>query len=100
MLALRGRLARRPVRRRLTIHADIPYRLVDRATVWLEAPNGSLRAATTFPDDRGDLVAKFRMRDLISRLETTEPTHDLTLIGSTLAGISFAGTDTVRIVKK
>lgn len=84
----------------LTVHADIPYRLVDKATVSLEAPNGPLKAAATFADDRGDLVAKFRMGDLISLLATTEPTNDLTLIGSTLAGISFAGTDTVRIVKK
>jgi hypothetical protein len=84
----------------LTVHADIPYCAVKTDTVWLEAPNGSLKAATTFPDDRGNLVAKFRMRDLTSLLETTEPTNDLTLIGFTEAGIPFVGTDTVRIVKK
>ena len=84
----------------LTVHADIPYSSVRTDTVWLVAPNGSLKAATTFPDDRGNLVAKFRMRDLTSLLETTEPTNDLTLIGFTEAGIPFVGTDTVRIVKK
>jgi hypothetical protein len=84
----------------LTVHADIPYSAVKTDTVWLEAPKGSLQAATTFPDDRGDLVANLRMRDVTNLLATTEPTNDLTLIGFTEAGIAFAGTDTPRIVKK
>jgi len=84
----------------MTVHANIPYSSMKPDTVWLEAPKGSLKAASTFADDRGDLVAKFRMRDLISLLETTEPTNELTLIGFTQAGVAFAGTDTVRFVKK
>lgn len=84
----------------LTVHADIAYSSVATETVWLEAPNGSQKAATTFPDDRGDLVAKFRMSELTGLLDTTVLTNDLTLTGRTTDDFPFAGTDTIRIVKK
>ena len=84
----------------LTVHADIPYTYVARDTVRLEAPDGSLKAAITFADDRGDLVAKFRMSELTGLLDTTVLTNDLTLTGRTTVGIPFAGADTIRIVKK
>lgn len=84
----------------MTVHTDIPYRLVDPKTVTLVAPGGELDAAATFADDRGNLVAKFKMTELIKLLETDEATNDLTLTGVTAANDTFAGTDTVRIVKK
>ena len=84
----------------LTVHADIPYRVVDTGTVVLTAPNGWLDASATFADDRGNLVAKFKMSELTGLLDTTVPTNDLTLTGRTTADIPFAGTDAIRIVKK
>lgn len=76
-----------------TVHADIPYRSVDTASgVTL---NG-LAAATTFADDRGDLVAKFRMADVKNIV--SPPSATLTLYGQTLNGDTFEGSETVSVV--
>jgi hypothetical protein len=89
----------------LTVHADIPYRLVAPPSVKLVAPpsvklvapKDVLDASATFADDRGDLVAKFKMSDLKALLD--QGTSELTLTGCTVNGVEFAGTSTVRVVK-
>jgi len=84
----------------LTVHADIPYSVVNTDTVVLIAPKGSpLEAFATFDDDRGNLVAKFKMSDLKLLLDVEAKTNELTLAGCTKDGDTFAGSDTVRIVK-
>lgn len=80
-----------------TVHADIPYRLVEPQSVELVAPKGVLDAWATFADDRGDLVAKFKMSDFKALLE--QGTSELTLTGCTVNGLEFAGTSTVRVVQ-
>jgi len=82
--------------RNLTVHVDIAYGLVDAGSVWLEG----IEAASIFPDDRGDLVAKFamdRVRGLISEDVRQQGDLSLTLTG-TAEGTPFSGSDTVRIV--
>ena len=87
----------------LTVHADIPYSLVVKGSVELQAPNGSLKPYSTFPDDCGNLVAKFAMTEL-------KPLLCIGAISLELSGeavdpsdpeaiVAFAGTDSVRVRK-
>ena len=48
----------------VTVHADIPYSEVVSNSVTLSTLNDSISATATFPDDRGDLVAKFSVEDV------------------------------------
>ena len=82
--------------RNLTVHVDIAYGLVDAGSVELDG----IEAASIFPDDRGDLVAKFamdRVRDRITDAVRQEGDLSLTLTG-TAEGNPFSGTDSIRIV--
>ena len=76
----------------LTVHADIKFRDVDTT---LPVTLNGLEAYATFADNRGDLVAKFTMTDLAGLL--APPTTTLTLVGSTKGGVTFTGTDSVRV---
>ena len=79
----------------VTVHADISYRSVD--TTEKVTLNG-LAASLTFADDRGDLVAKFKMglvKDMIS-----PPRVIFTLEGQDKTGNTFEGTETIRVVSK
>jgi hypothetical protein len=76
----------------LTVHADIKFRDVD--TTRPVTLNG-VEAYATFADNHGDLVAKFTRTDLADLL--APPTTSLTLVGSTVGGVAFAGTDSVRV---
>ena len=77
----------------VTVHAEIPYSVVAGASVKL---NG-IDVTATFADSRGELVAKFCV-DAVK--EILEPgTAELTLSGVTKDGISFSGTDTIKVIK-
>lgn len=75
----------------VTVHADIPYTLVDTRSLML---NG---VAVTFTkaDLTGDLVAKFKETLIKSRV--TPPTAALTLTGVTRDGKKFYGVATVAV---
>ncbi len=76
----------------MTVHAAIPLSVVDTtAPVTL---NG-LPAYLLKADNRGDLVAKFKLSELQALLAA--PTTTLTLTGVTIDGVEFAGSDTVRV---
>jgi len=77
----------------VTVHADIPLGLVVKAGLKL---NGEVVWYTTKSDARGDLVAKFRVGDVLEIVAV--PSATLTLTGTTITGDSFSGTDTVRVV--
>ena len=79
----------------ITVHADIPYSEVVSSSVTLKTLNGSISATATFPDDRGDLVAKFSVEDVRRIVELGMV--PLTLAGDTRDG-TFSGTDTVRVI--
>lgn len=76
----------------VTVHADIPYSLVDGdASLTL---NG-LDVGYTFSDDCGDLVAKFLSSDVKGIL--TPGVATVVLSGSTIDGELFTGSCEVRI---
>jgi len=76
----------------VTVHAEIPYSTVDRATLYF---NG-IEVKSTFADSRGDLVVKFNLADVKAKI--APPSATLTLSGTTKDGVPFAGTDTIRVV--
>lgn len=78
----------------LTVHTDLRFSSVDR-TMPVEL-NG-LSAYTVFPDNRGNLVAKFNLTALRGLL--TLPATTLTLTGVTTDGQVFSGSDVVRVMK-
>ena len=78
----------------ITVHTDIDYNTVDTTTLEL---NG-ISAVSTFADDRGNLVAKFKSAD-VKDLDFVAPSEaTLTLTGETNGGISFTGSDTIRVI--
>ena len=76
----------------LTVHTDIGYGSVDRATLAL---NG-IPVAFTFADSRGCLVAKFSLA-LIEEI-VAPPSAVLTLTGATTAGLPLEGSDVVTVL--
>jgi hypothetical protein len=87
----------------LTVHADIPYSLVVKGSVELQAPYGLLKPYSTFADDCGNLVAKFTMSELKPLLGVG--VNSLDLSGEAVAPqdpeviVGFTGTDSVRVKK-
>jgi hypothetical protein len=83
----------------VTVHADIPYTLVEPDSVALDG----IPADIEKDDDRGYLVAKFKMAGemgeyLESFLDAGSAT--LTLTGGTIYGDLFSGSDTVRVIDR
>jgi len=75
----------------VTVHVDIPYSIVDTASLTL---NG-VAVAWTKADLQGNLVAKFEstaVREIVEAPRTT-----LTLSGMTVEGMTFSGSDTVAV---
>ncbi len=76
----------------VTVHAEIPYSIVDGAMVTLDG----IAVKATFADNRGDLVAKFVVGDVKKILKVG--TAQLTLSGVTKVGATFSGTDTIKVI--
>jgi hypothetical protein len=76
-----------------TVHADIAYGAVVKATVEL---NG-VAVKWTKVDNKGYLVAKFALKDVRNILVPGDNT--LTLSGDTIDGGTFTGSTTVRVLK-
>ena len=77
----------------VTVHADIPYRIVDAATVTL---NG-VPVTATFADSQGELVAKFKIDAIKGTV--TPPSAVVELSAHTFDGDEFVGTDTIRVLQ-
>ena len=77
----------------VTVHADIPYYLVDRAA---SLTLNGVEAAFTFSDDCGDLVGKFRAGEIEEVVSPGNVT--MTLCGMTIDGDPFCGSCEVRVV--
>ena len=87
---------------RLTVHADIPYSAVDAATVEIADDLGN-RVAMDWckADDRGDFVAKFVLDEVVAGLELRpDVINNLTLLGRTVDGAEFAGSDGVKVIDR
>lgn len=78
----------------VTVHADIPYSIVDGSSVKLDG----IAATATFADDCGDLVAKFKETEVKAGLSLGRVT--LTLTGLTTDGTPFRGSDVVRVTTR
>lgn len=78
----------------VTVHAEIAYSSVDKVDLTL---NG-VPVVFTKADARGELVAKFLSTQIKNLFGDNIPsTATLTLSGQTLSGISFTGSDEVRV---
>jgi hypothetical protein len=77
----------------VTVHADVPYGIVDSASVTL---NG-VPVTTTFADNQGKLVAKFRIDAVKGTV--SPPSAEVELNADTELG-PFVGTDTIRIIEE
>ena len=77
----------------VTVHTDLPYNLVDGASVSL---NG-LEIEWWKADDRGYFVAKFVAAEVKGIVEAGT-TATLTLTGETVEGEAFSGSDEVKVV--
>ncbi len=76
----------------LTVHVDLPFGVVDTASLTLDG----LPATGAFADDCGDLVVKFDLDAVKQRV--APPSATLTLYGNEMNGTPFHGSDTVRVV--
>jgi hypothetical protein len=75
----------------VTVHAEIAYSEVGSGTVTL---NGIV-PESTFPDSRGEFVAKFD-RESVEAI-ASPPEVTLTLDGLTSSGIPFSGSETIAV---
>ena len=75
----------------VTVHTDIALSLVDTSSISL---NG-VDVAWTKADAKGNLVAKFVLEDIKAIVEPPEATF--TLVGTTIDGEEFTGSDTVAV---
>ncbi|MFH1265390.1 MAG: hypothetical protein ABIK89_06645 [Planctomycetota bacterium] len=83
----------------VTVHTDIPYSLVEGASVTLN----DLEISWWKSDDRGYFVAKFSSEEVKGLEEVAEAGAEgipvkLTLQGTTLDGEAFSGTDEVKVI--
>ena len=87
----------------VTVHADISYYAVATASVRLytDRDPSPITPYFTFPDDRGQLVAKFRLSDVVGILGTIEGRVNVTftLSGDTKIGSYFTGSDEIMVRK-
>lgn len=75
----------------ITVHVAMDYD--EDATVELASSESSrIRAVVIFPDDRGDLVAKFSLKDVASIVEEGEVTLTLYVDGKKI------GSDTIQVI--
>jgi len=79
----------------VTVHADIDYDLVDAKTVEL---NG-IESSSCFSDDRGDLVAKFKMKDIIGLDLDIGEKNDFELTGTTKDEDVFSGNESIKVIE-
>lgn len=79
----------------ITIHADVSYGLVALETVALQIGADEIEAGSVFPDDRGDLVAKFSRDAVLDCIAPPEAT--LTLVLELKDGTPLTGTETVAV---
>ncbi|MBN1292765.1 MAG: hypothetical protein JXB48_13070 [Candidatus Latescibacteria bacterium] len=75
----------------VTVHTDIAYSSVDGSSVELDG----IVASSVFPDNRGNLVAKFTQEAVEAIV--TPPQATLTLTGSYKTNESFTGSDTIAV---
>ena len=83
----------------VTVHADIPYVGV---ALTAELTLDGVPVWWTKADARGELVAKFEAGSVkgLFDIEDLPTTATLKLVGETVAGDRFSGTDTIMVINK
>ena len=82
----------------VTVHTDIPYDEIDRTTVSLEVGVASITPYLCKSDLRGDLVAKFWMKDVREFSLTIDEYNTFTLTGFNVDGETFSGAQDILVV--
>ncbi len=87
----------------VTVHTSIPY--VEGAAATLHnvdyEPGTSIAAFSIYPDDCGDLVAKFHLNDVVSTLLADAAENPIQVLGLTVTvsdDEDWYGIDTVKVV--
>lgn len=89
--------------KRITAHAEIPFQIVDRASLRMSIDDLRLDISATMPDARGELVVKARwhLHDLgdeeiadLRERGSAAVIHD----GVTTDGVPLAGTSSIRAI--
>lgn len=76
----------------VTVHTDVPYRSVEDVSA---AANGAeIDVAYSFPDDRGNLVAKLRFDDVCDHVAPPSAVIGLTLV---VNGQELSASETVAV---
>ena len=87
----------------VTIHAEVPFNLVDQESVVVTVNGENLTPTSMKPDLRGELVIKFAAADVkqaLANLDLKLPaTVTFRLEGATSVG-AFAGEDDVLVIKR
>jgi hypothetical protein len=82
---------------RVTIHAEIVFPSEYEVSVWLEGGGTVIPASSIFPDNRGELVAKFPYHRVAELLGPGDATLILQVVdGST----THTGEDDIRVIQK
>ena len=76
----------------VTIHTNVPFGSVDGASAAVNG--GRVEVANVFADDRGNLVAKLRFADVVSRVDPPSATIELTVV---VDGEMLSASQTVRV---
>lgn len=80
----------------LTVHTNIAYSQVAAAELLIDGDE-VLLPEFIYPDNRGQLVAKFTLSEVKLRVEP--PTATMTLTGTTKSGASFSGSDMIQVLR-
>ncbi len=76
---------------RVTVHTDVAYYLFTSTSVFLDG----VEASSIKPDARGNLVAKFDYQEIVDLVGEGPAT--LTLIATDKNGVTYSGSDEVRV---
>lgn len=79
----------------ITIHTDMPLASVDRSSVVVTANGANVPIACVKADARGQMVLKVDQADVDPFV--APPSATFVVIGSTTGGLTFEGSDTIRV---
>jgi hypothetical protein len=80
----------------VTVHTDIDYCMVDESSVSLTVGGEEIGIVSCYDDDRGNLVVKVYRTAVTAVARPDYATFTLT--GKTDDGMTFTGTDTIRVI--
>ena len=87
-----GTIAKSALCNWVTVHTDVSYRSVD--DVFAAANGTEIDVAYSFPDDRGNLVAKLRFDDVCDHVDPPSAVIGLTLV---VKGQELSASETVAV---